>query len=133
MAASHSGKLRHSPSRRLRRSTARGPGVCGSPRRSEPVDLATVRREAGRPPGDRASLKRYGTSGVKKNALQPWRKTSWCIAPTESADCVWAMEDMLEDSRRPHDPRRPLSCIDEASTQQVQETQEPFPRQSGHA
>jgi hypothetical protein len=41
------------------------------------------------------------------------------------------MEDMLEVSRRPYDPRRPLVCIDEASQQQVKETREPLPRQVG--
>ena len=41
------------------------------------------------------------------------------------------MEDILEVYRRPHDPRRPLVCIDEASKQQVQETREPLPRKAG--
>ena len=41
------------------------------------------------------------------------------------------MEDILEVYRRPHDPRRPLVCIDEASKQQVQETRAPLPRKAG--
>lgn len=41
------------------------------------------------------------------------------------------MEDILEVYRRPHDPRRPLVCIDEASKQQVQETRAPLPRKTG--
>lgn len=41
------------------------------------------------------------------------------------------MEDILEVYRRPHDPRRPVVCIDEASKQHVQETREPLPRQAG--
>jgi hypothetical protein len=68
---------------------------------------------------------------VKKNALKPWRTTSWCIAPKASADFVCAMEDMLDVSHRPADPRRPLVCIDEASKQQVKETREPLPRKVG--
>ena len=36
------------------------------------------------------------------------------------------MEDILEVYRRPHDPNRPLVCIDEASKQQVKETREPL-------
>jgi len=36
------------------------------------------------------------------------------------------MEDILEVYRRPHDPNRPLVCIDEASKQQAKETREPL-------
>lgn len=41
------------------------------------------------------------------------------------------MEDILEVYRRPHDPTRPLVCIDEASKQQVKETRQPLPPQAG--
>jgi hypothetical protein len=41
------------------------------------------------------------------------------------------MEDILEVYRRPHDPNRPLVCIDEASKQQVKETREPLSRTVG--
>lgn len=41
------------------------------------------------------------------------------------------MEAILEVYRRPHDPRRPLVCIEEASKQQVQATREPLPRKAG--
>jgi hypothetical protein len=41
------------------------------------------------------------------------------------------MEDLLEVYRRPHDPSRPLVCIDEASKQQVKETRQPLPPQAG--
>ncbi len=36
------------------------------------------------------------------------------------------MEDILEVYRRPHDPNRPLVCIDEASKQPAKETREPL-------
>jgi hypothetical protein len=68
---------------------------------------------------------------VKKNALKPWLKQQWCIALQASADFVCAMEDILEVYRRPHDPKRPLVCIDEASKQQVKETRPPLPPQAG--
>lgn len=41
------------------------------------------------------------------------------------------MEDVLEVYRRPHDPKRPLVCIDEASKQQVKETRAPLARKPG--
>jgi len=41
------------------------------------------------------------------------------------------MEDILEGHSCPHDPKRPLVCIDEASKPQVQATREPLPRQAG--
>jgi hypothetical protein len=37
------------------------------------------------------------------------------------------MEDVLEVSTRPYDPRRPQVCLDEASKQWVAETRVPLP------
>jgi len=39
------------------------------------------------------------------------------------------MEDVLEVYRRPHDPARPLVCLDEATKQLVKETRTPLPMQ----
>ena len=41
------------------------------------------------------------------------------------------MEDVLEVSTRPYDPRRPQVCLDETSTQRVAETREPLPAAPG--
>ena len=41
------------------------------------------------------------------------------------------MEDILEVYRRPHDPARPLVCLDEATKQLVKETRTPLPIQPG--
>ena len=38
---------------------------------------------------------------LKKNELKPWLKQSWCIPPTQSAEFVCAMEDVLEVYQRP--------------------------------
>ena len=38
---------------------------------------------------------------------------------TENANFVYAMEDVLDVYQQPHDPLRPLICIDECSKQQV--------------
>jgi hypothetical protein len=41
------------------------------------------------------------------------------------------MEDTLEVYTRPHDPARPLVCLDETSKQLVAETRTPLPMQPG--
>ena len=38
------------------------------------------------------------------------------IPPDASAALVANMEDVLEVYQRPHDPQRPLVCLDETST-----------------
>ncbi len=47
------------------------------------------------------------------------------IPPKANAAFVAAMEDVLEVYHRPHDPRRPLVCLDETSKQLVAETRTP--------
>jgi len=37
------------------------------------------------------------------------------------------MEDVLEVYHRPHDPDRPMVCVDETSKQLIAETREPIP------
>jgi uncharacterized small protein (DUF1192 family) len=41
------------------------------------------------------------------------------------------MEDVLEVYHRPHDPDRPLVCLDETSKQLIAETREPIPAEPG--
>ena len=67
---------------------------------------------------------------LKKNALKPWQKKEWCI-PKVSADFVACMEDVLDLYEEPYDPRRPVVCFDETSTQLVAETRPPLPPQPG--
>ena len=40
---------------------------------------------------------------------------------------VATMEDVLEVYQRPHDPQRPLVCLDETSKQLIIETRAPIP------
>jgi hypothetical protein len=42
------------------------------------------------------------------------------------------MEDVLEVYTRPHDPERPLVCLDESSKQLIAETRIPVPMKPGH-
>jgi hypothetical protein len=53
------------------------------------------------------------------------------IPPEANAAFVAAMEDVLEVYQRPHDPERPLVCLDETSKQMVAETRAPIPVQPG--
>jgi hypothetical protein len=53
------------------------------------------------------------------------------IPPGASADFVCAMEDVLEVYSRPHDPSRPVVCLDECSKQLVAETRRPLPAGPG--
>lgn len=53
------------------------------------------------------------------------------IPPKANAECVCAMEEVLEVSTRPYDPQRPVVCLDEASKQLVAETRVPIPAAPG--
>ena len=53
------------------------------------------------------------------------------IPPKQNAAFVAAMEDVLEVYHRPHDPARPLVCLDETSKQLVAETRTPLPMRPG--
>jgi hypothetical protein len=53
------------------------------------------------------------------------------IAPEANAAFVANMEDVLEVYQRPHDPERPLVCLDETSKQMIVETREPIAARPG--
>ncbi|MBB4200136.1 hypothetical protein GGD83_003963 [Rhodoblastus sphagnicola] len=53
------------------------------------------------------------------------------IAPQASAGFVANMEDVLEVYQRPHDPRRPVVCLDETTKQMIAETRAPIPAAPG--
>jgi hypothetical protein len=55
----------------------------------------------------------------------------WCIPPKASAEFVCHMEDVLNVYHRPHDPRRPVVCLDETSKQLIGEAREPLPPAPG--
>lgn len=48
-----------------------------------------------------------------------------------SGEYVAAMEDVLDVYHRPHDPQRPVVCMDEASKQLIAEVREPLPVRPG--
>jgi hypothetical protein len=51
----------------------------------------------------------------------------WCIPPKANAEFVAALEDVLEVYHRPHDPSRPVVCMDETFRQLIGEVREPLP------
>jgi hypothetical protein len=53
------------------------------------------------------------------------------IPPKGNAGFVAAMEDVLDVYTRPHDPTRPLVCLDETSKQLTSETRTPEPMRPG--
>ena len=54
------------------------------------------------------------------------------IPPDANAAFVAGMEDVLEVYQRPHDPARPVVCVDETSKQLIAETRVPIPAKPGH-
>jgi DDE superfamily endonuclease len=48
-----------------------------------------------------------------------------------SGEFVWRMEDVLDLYAEPHDPKRPVICLDEASKELHAHVQEPLPAQPG--
>jgi hypothetical protein len=55
----------------------------------------------------------------------------WCIPEKHSGEFVYHMEDVLEVYHRPHDPKRPVVCVDETFKQLIGETREPLPVRPG--
>jgi hypothetical protein len=53
------------------------------------------------------------------------------IPPDANAAFVAAMEDVIEVYQRPHDPDRPVVCVDETSKQLIIETRTPIPAKPG--
>ncbi len=65
-----------------------------------------------------------------KNTLKPWRKQQWCISQM-NGEFVAAIEDVLDLYAEPYDPKRPVVCFDETSTQLLADVREPLPAQPG--
>ncbi|MCA1672608.1 MAG: IS630 family transposase [Actinobacteria bacterium] len=64
---------------------------------------------------------------LQPHKLKPWLREQWCLPPETDAAFVWQMEDVLDVYTRPHDPARPVVCLDETSRQLLAETREPLP------
>src|SRR5712664_1404219 len=96
-----------------------------------PLEPPPARGEGRRTAHCRARQRQHDRADAKKNILKPHRKQQWVIPPDASAAFVANMEDVLEVYQRPHDPQRPLVCLDETSKQLIIETRAPIPAKPG--
>ena len=96
-----------------------------------PLEPAPARGEGRRTAHCRARQRQHDRANAKKNILKPHLKQQWVIPPDASAAFVANMEDVLEVYQRPHDPQRPLVCLDETSKQLIIETRAPIPAKPG--
>jgi hypothetical protein len=55
----------------------------------------------------------------------------WCIPLNQDAAFVGQMEQVLEVSKRPYDPKRPVVCMDEQPKQVIAEVRSPLPAAPG--
>ena len=78
---------------------------------------------------DRASDNTIGRT--LKNILKPHLQKQWVIPPEANAAFVASMEDVLEVYQRPHNPDRPVVCLDETTKQLIKETRVPVPAKPG--
>lgn len=58
---------------------------------------------------------------------------SWVIPPAANGAFVACMENGLETSAQPYDPRFPVGCMDEQPVQWLQETRVPLAATTHHA
>jgi hypothetical protein len=93
------------------------------------LDLAVAGEEGCRTRHRRARQRQHDRAGFKKNELKPHLKTQWVIPPEANGAFIAAMEDVLSVYTRPHDPDRPLVCLDETTKQLTKETRMPVPMQ----
>lgn len=57
----------------------------------------------------------------------------WVIPPEADAEFAAHMEEVLETYAKPHDPKRPVVCMDEQPVQLVKETRKPIAATAKHA
>ena len=112
----------------------RGPphraGLQPSAGRPRPLDPAAAGGQGGGVGVGAVAVPRDRAAALEKDILKPWQKREWCI-PQVSADFVAHMEDVLDLYAEPHDPKRPVVCFDETSTQLLAETRPPLPPRPG--
>lgn len=67
---------------------------------------------------------------LKEHDLKPWQEKMWCIGDLDET-YIDRMEDVLEVYERPHDPSRPLICIDEKVIPLIGDTKDRKPAEPG--
>src|SRR6516165_9854466 len=107
------------------------PGLLEAASRLRPLDASIACRQSCGTQDRSHGAFQYGRPRIKKNDIKPHLKEYWVIPPNANAAFVAAMEVVLEVYTRPHDPARPLVCLDETSKQLVAETRAPIPVRPG--
>lgn len=69
---------------------------------------------------------------LKKNGMTKRLVEYWVIPPEADAEFVANMEEVLEVYERPHDPNRPVLCMDEQPVQLLKETKVPIEATKNH-
>ena len=64
--------------------------------------------------------------------MTPRKIQYWVIPPQADAEFVAGMEEVLETYATPHDPARPVLCMDEQPVQLLKETRTPIPATTEH-
>src|SRR5215471_8670788 len=95
------------------------------------LDLAAVGEQGRGTRYCRSRQRQHDRTHAQKNTLQPHRRQCWVIPPKANSAFVASMEDILAVYMRPHDPDRPLVCLDETSKQLIAETRVPIPMNRG--
>lgn len=71
-----------------------------------------VERDCKLPTTSRESVRQ----ALHLHQIKPWLEKMWCV-PTLNDEYIHRMEDVLDLYERPHDPKRPVVCLDEKPTQ----------------
>ena len=95
------------------------------------MDVEPAGRQSRRVEHHRQGQRQHDRADAKKNILRPHLKEQFVIPPEASAAFVAAMEDVLDVYHRPHDPDRPVVCVDETSKHLIAETRVPIPAKPG--
>src|SRR6202035_212642 len=96
-----------------------------------PLDAPSACRDGRRARDRSRGALQHGRPRFKNNDIKPHLKEYGVTRPAANAAFVAAMEDVLEVYTRPHDPARPLVCLDETSKQLIIETRAPIPAKPG--
>ncbi|MFZ9595830.1 MAG: IS630 family transposase [Bdellovibrionia bacterium] len=67
---------------------------------------------------------------LQEHDLKPWQEQMWYV-PNIDAEYVQRMEDVLDVYERPHNPKRPVICIDEKPIQLLSDCRAEIPMDSG--
>ena len=117
--------------RRRRRGQADRPGLLCTVQGAQAVDADAAGDRGGGAEHRGSRQRQHDRPDARKNTLKPHLQKQWVIPPEANAAFAAGMEDVLEVYQRPHDPARPLVCLDEATKQLIKQTRVPVPAKPG--